>query len=237
MSLLSILGKIASVAGPVIAAPFTGGTSLLGLGANASKAIGAGVSGLGQVLGAGATASKNGRMQDASLQGQLDARNNAAALDAARFNIGTGATRAQQVAHGDVMSRPIPQAGSIGTGRNLQISGGVGPQLFGPDTQAAGEALKRQSLAALMGQTDQVHPSVSSIQKPGLLEKIGGVAGLVGGIAGALPQRGASSQGVGTITQMPSALPPLPLGTEMTANGYKLPFAGWDPNDPTQAAQ
>lgn len=54
MSFLSGLGKVLGIAGPILAAPFTGGTSLLGMagmGAGTAAAVGAGIGGAGKLLG------------------------------------------------------------------------------------------------------------------------------------------------------------------------------------------
>ena len=81
-----------------------------------------------------------------------------------------------------------------------------------------------------MGQTDQVHPSVSSIQKPGLLEKIGGVAGIAGGLAGAL--NGSSLRSTPQQTGMGSQAPNL-----LTTLGYLPPLPDPRLQDPTYGGQ
>jgi len=186
MSILSKLAKIAAIAGPVIAAPFTGGGSLLGLSAAHAAALGAGLSGVGSVLGSGAASSQKGRYLDANTQSDLNRQNNADSLSAAQFNLGAGQTRAQQVAKGDLMAANIPQSQRSGDGRNVSFSGGIGPQYFGPNTTQAGQTLSRQSLDALMNGTDIQKPAMSSIKKPSILEQIGGIGGIVGGVAGAI---------------------------------------------------
>ena len=150
-------------------------------------------------MGGGAKASKDGRMTDALTQDRLNASNNAANLNAAEFNIGTPVTRAQQVAKGDLMAAMIPNASRSGSGRDLQLTGGVNPGLFGADTTAAGNELKKQALQALMTGSDKQTPVQSTIQKPGLMEKIGGVAGTAGGILGALS--GFNREPVATMSQ------------------------------------
>lgn len=155
--------------------------------------IGKGLLGVG---GAGAANSAAGRRTDAEIQGQLNAQNNRALLDAAQFNVGVPMARAQQTARGDLMSAPIPQASATGSGRDLKLSGGVGPQWFGEDTTAAGEALKRQALRALMTGSDRVTPQMSTLKKPGLLERIGAIAGLGGAVMGAMPRSFSGPSGV-----------------------------------------
>lgn len=175
MGILSALGKI----GAIGAAPFTGGASLGAL--PLIDAIGS----VGSSLGAGASASKAGRMADADLQARMDALNNRSGLDAAEFNMGVPVTQAQQVAKGDLMAANIPQSAATGSGRDISFSGGIGPQFFGTDTTQAGEALKRQALGSLMSGGGKFTPKTSTIPEAGMMEKIGGVGGLVGGLAGA----------------------------------------------------
>jgi hypothetical protein len=177
MGLLSVLGKIAK---PIVGL-LPGGGTLTGALDLASD--------VGGVLGAGGAAAKHGRMDEADLQARMNGLNNRAQLDAAQFNMGAPVTRAQQVAKGDLMSANIPQSQSTGSGRDVSFSGGIGPQYFGADTTQAGNEMKRQALMALMSGSDQVHPAMSSIPKSGILEKIGGTAGLIGGLVGAIPQR------------------------------------------------
>ena len=188
MSFLSTLGKIASIAAPLVAAPFTGGASLLGLSAGHAAALGAGLGGLGKVLGSGASASQAGRYTNAELNSGLNSGNNRDLLNAAQFNRDLPAMQASQVARGDLMSQPIPQAGHIGSGRDLQFTGGIGPQLFGADTHQAGSELKRQALSSLMTGSGKVTPTTTTLQAPGALEKIGGATSLAGGILGTLGQ-------------------------------------------------
>lgn len=181
MSFLSVLGKIGKIAAPIVAAPFTGGLSM--------AALPGMISDVGGVLGSAGTSAAHGRREDADEQARMNIANNRAQLDAAQFNMGAPVTRAQQVAKGDLMAANIPQSQSTGGGRDVSFSGGIGPQYFGADTTQAGNEMKRQALMALMSGSDQVHPAMSSIPKSGILEKIGGTAGLIGGLVGAMPQR------------------------------------------------
>ena len=191
MSWLSTLGKIAGIAGPLVAAPFSGGTSLLGLlGASpaAAAGIGAGIAGIGGVLGKGAAASEAGRYKQAMTNDQLNAGNNQAQLNAAKFNLGLNPNLANQVARGDIMSQPIQNAGTTGSGRDLQFTGGIQPSMFGADTRAAGDKLKRDALSSLMTGSSQLKPSITTLQQPGAMENIGAAAGIGGGILDTLNQ-------------------------------------------------
>lgn len=72
MSFISKLGKILGVAAPVIAAPFTGGASLAGLGASLKTALPDIIGGVGSALGgaAKASASNRGTTIDAMIEQQ-----------------------------------------------------------------------------------------------------------------------------------------------------------------------
>lgn len=140
--------------------------------------------GIGGSLGAGAAASKGGRMADADLQARMDALNNRTALDAKQFNMGTGAARLGQVQRADFAAN-MKDAPMTGDPRIDKFAGGgLRPSTFGPDSRTAANEMKRQALSALMSGSDQFTPTVSAIPKAGMLEKIGGIAGLAHGIAG-----------------------------------------------------
>lgn len=79
MGFWSSLGKVASVAGPLIAAPFTGGASLLGLSAGGAAALGAGVgaaggllSRVGEVAEPLAAGRAAGRIDESKIQAEQD---------------------------------------------------------------------------------------------------------------------------------------------------------------------
>lgn len=187
MSFLSTLGKLGMIAGPIIGAPFTGGASLLGLSAGSAAALGAGISGVGQVLGAGAANSKAGRTNDALTNTTLNSRNNADALAAAKFNMDAPSARFGQVVKGDLANN-VQDVGETGSGRDLQFTGGVRPSALGPASHQAASEMQRQALMKLMSGGDQLTPAQTTMERPDLMEKIGGVAGTVGGILGALQQ-------------------------------------------------
>lgn len=108
---------------------------------------------------------------------------------AANFNLSAPSARASQVARGDIMAANIPQSTASGSGRDIQFSGGVGPQLFGPDTQAAGEAMKRQAMQALLSGSDRLNPS-----QAGAGENILAGAGLGANVLGTLGKIGKISR-------------------------------------------
>lgn len=165
MGLLSVLGKI---------------------GKGALNVATGGISGaIGDVLGGGAKASAEGRRGDADLQARMAALNNRALLDAAVFNRDLPGVRANQVARGDVLST-MHDAAPTGDPRIDKFGGGgLRPSAFGADTHQAGSALKRQALAHLMG-GEQFTPQIATLPDSGLLEKIGGIAGIVGGVGQAI---------------------------------------------------
>lgn len=172
MGLLSTIAKL----GAIGAAPFTGGASLAALPI---------IQGIGGALGAGGAAAKGGRLADADLQARMDALNNRTQLDAANHNLTTGAARLGQVQRADVASN-MHDAAPTGDPRIDKFGGGgLRPSAFGPDSMTAANEQKRQALSALMSGSDQMHPAVSKIPEAGFMEKLGGVGGLVGGIAGA----------------------------------------------------
>lgn len=96
MSLLGTLGKVLSIAGPIAAAPFTGGGSLLGLmgaGAGTAAAIGGGIGAAGSMLG------NVGSVASGAAKGSADQRlreqqgllgQQSLALQGARDQFGTG---------------------------------------------------------------------------------------------------------------------------------------------------
>lgn len=176
MSLLSILGKL----GAVGAAPFTGGASL------AALPIIDGIGQIGGALGAGAAASKAGRLDQAGQQALLDGQNNRTGLDAAKFNMGTGAERLSQVQRGDFAANMKDTAPTGDPRIDKFGGGGLRPSTLGPDSHNAANEMKRQALMALMSGSDHFTPTHSEIPKAGMLEKIGGIAGLAGGLAGAV---------------------------------------------------
>lgn len=153
-------------------------------------AILGGLSLIGGLLGKGASSSANGRRTDAEIQNALNAQNNAANLNAAQFNLTAPSTRASQVARGGLMA-DAQNAPLTGDPRIDKFAGGgLRPSVFNAQTRSGGQELQRQALMALMSKSDQLHPQMSTLPKSGLMEKIGGIAGLVGGLAGGLKQMG-----------------------------------------------
>lgn len=113
MGFWSTLGKIAGIAGPIAAAPFTGGTSLLGtlgMGAKTAGLVGAGLGAAGK-LASGASAQ---RAQDrgaqaehdlvrAQLENQRIGNANTQALQFANARTGAEQNRMRQVMSSDML--------------------------------------------------------------------------------------------------------------------------------------
>jgi len=164
MGFWGTLGKI----GAGIAAPFTGGASLAAIPA---------IDAIGGALGGGASAAKEGRLSEAQLQALINAQNNRAQVDAANFNAGQEgslirrALAAQMI--GD-LKRPTDPRARFGGGEVSPVL----QQLLARYGQGAQDQLASGSF--------RVSPQMSGIPKSGLLEKIGGAAGIGGGILGAL---------------------------------------------------
>lgn len=192
---LKKLGKGAAKFGGLAAAPFTGG---------ASAAILPALSAVGGVLGGGAQGAAAGRRSDAAGQAQLNALNNQAMVSAGQFNLGAPSQRASQVARGDILSS-MQDAPLLGDARIDKFAGGgFRPSAFGASSRQAGEELKRQALMALMSGSDKLTPQMSTLMKSGMLERLGGVAGLVGGVAGALRESDILKQPVAKMGTPPS---------------------------------
>jgi hypothetical protein len=133
------------------------------------------ISDVGGVLGSAGAAAGAGRRSDADLQARMNIANNAAQLNAAKFNMDAPSARYGQVAKGDLVNN-VQDVGETGSGRDLHFTGGLRPSALGPASKQAATEMQRQALAALMSGSDQLHPAMSSLPSSGILEKIGGVA-------------------------------------------------------------
>lgn len=103
MGFLSGLGKVLSIAGPLAAAPFTGGTSLLGMlgmGSKAAGMIGAGLGAAGRMAGGAA----NQRAADRGAQAEFGLLNDRNRLDYAQFNRQAGNDSNRQLMAADRLS-------------------------------------------------------------------------------------------------------------------------------------
>ena len=195
MSFLSVLGKIGK-----------GALGLVPGGGTITQALDI-ASDLGGVLGAGAKSSADARRVDDVTGANMGTLNNRAQLDAGEFNMSAPGMRASQVARGDVLST-MKDAAPTGDARIDKFGGGgLRPSAFGPDSRQAGEALKKQAFMALMTGSDQITPQMSAPSSSGLLEKIGGTAGVIGGITG-MADKGIQATPVATMPQTPQVQTP-----------------------------
>jgi hypothetical protein len=189
-------GALASTAIGSGALPAIGGTSsTLATGGGTSGILGTlgkvgkygqQASDIGEQLSAGAAGQAEGRRADATADMYAASQNNRALVDAAQFNRDLPMTRAQQTARGDLMSSPMQDASSTGSGRDIQFSGGVRPSSFGASTTQAGEELKRQALLKMMDpEADKLTPQITQPRSAGAGENALGMAGTGLSILGA----------------------------------------------------
>ena len=136
----------------------------------------------GNVFGNAASSARQGRYDDANLDTRMFTANNNARLQAAQHNIDTGSTRMGQVARADLLGN-MQNAPLLGDPRIDKFAGGgLRPSAFGEATRTAANEQQRQAMLALMNRSDQVTPQIASLRKPGWLERIGSIAGLVSGM-------------------------------------------------------
>lgn len=158
-------------------------------------AILAGASLLGKLGGGGARASADGRRADAYQDAQLAAINNRAALDAAGHNLNVSQYNLQ--APSVLAKRGVGASGlmNYATKGSHPAAQGFATGLQDPSVREAilgrlvgdtGEQLRTGSYKA----TPMAAPAPVQRQKAGMLEKIGGFAGLFGGLAGGLSELG-----------------------------------------------
>lgn len=133
---------------------------------------------MGRLGSDAASSMATGRRADNITNANATNDNNQSAYNAATFNRDLPLQQARQVARGDLMSANIPQASFTGSGRDLRITGGVGPQYFGEDTRQAGEALKKQALADLMSGDKALTPAQVQPSRAGLGEDLTAGAGI-----------------------------------------------------------
>jgi hypothetical protein len=209
MSILSTLAKI----GGVVAAPFSGGASL------ALTGMGT----LGDILSKGAQGAASGRQQEALFQMQQDALRNqqyttaqnaqtqAAQTDLARkgFTETARSSRAKQALVGDLLQNLQDVNINVPGIQTAQISGGLRPSAMGADSKASLAEMVRQAILAqqtpdqFQGGQILAQPGVTALPQASGWEKLAGVLGTAGSLAG----------GLGSI------LPP-------TAQGMSVPYVG-----------
>jgi hypothetical protein len=209
MGLLSALGKIASVAAPIVAAPFTGGASLttlpgiLSAGASAAGAIGNIASGAAKGSADQRMAENNQALNFAQL-GQQGARDKFSAdLAGANAQFGSGMQGAQFARDGQSREQRQAILSSLLGGMqdvsltpgNPKIAAAMGQRLGGARPSAL--TGNKDILQALLGQAQIQAPeyqaptpyqgvALPEMDDAGLLEKIGGGVGLGGSLLGAL---------------------------------------------------
>jgi hypothetical protein len=165
MGFWSALGKIAGIAGPIAAAPFTGGASLLGmLGASApvAGAIGAGLGVAGQLAGGAA----NQRAQDRGAQAEYDGLRipieNQVGLNYANSRRAAESDRLRQLGGTDMLSNfstPTDPRAQKFLGQGGALPGGA----INPETLA----LIRERASKALATGSDVPPMQRLPQEPG----------------------------------------------------------------------
>lgn len=191
MGFWSKFGKVASIAAPIIAAPFTGGTSLLGLagvGAKTAAGIGSALGVAGNIAGAASAGRAQGRVTEAGVNQNQDQLR----LQAARLNLDAPGQRAQNSVRGDILAgaQPLSINGPITHtgGKMPQISGGLSPSLFSDNTRNLGKDMSRQALLSQMqGDAFTPTPLPQAGKLDTFLNTIGGVGNVMGALGAAAP--------------------------------------------------
>lgn len=206
MGFWSGLGKVLGVAAPIVAAPFTGGTSLAAGGATGlltkiGKGLGAAAPALtGLTAGAakGREAENNAAQTEAAFklreaQGAEDALQNRAGLDLKQRQFGQDSTnnafknaiRSALIQNmKDAKIGPISGGGWGGSINPVQITGGMRPSALGAEGKAAASTMYDKAMSSLMnGETFDALPPIERIgapqfKKPGAFENITGALGL-----------------------------------------------------------
>jgi hypothetical protein len=105
-------------------------------------------------------------------------QNNRALLDSAVFNRDLPSVQSSQVARGDLLST-MHDAAPTGDPRIDKFSGGgLRPSAFGPSTQQAGDALKREALKNLMAGGGKITPQLTTPKRAGIGENALAGAGI-----------------------------------------------------------
>lgn len=139
---------------------------------------------LARLVGSGAASEAGARRSDAQQQAGMDTSNNAAQLNAAKFNLGAPDTLLHRLARVGV-GMNAKDVGPTGDARIDKFGGGgLRPSLLqNPETQQGFKEAQRQALMSLMNKDYQVKPAVSTLPKPGLMENVGGGIATASGLA------------------------------------------------------
>lgn len=214
MSFLGKLGKILSIAGPIAATPFTGGTSLLGMAGVGAK-IGAGLGALGSVAGGVSAGRAEGRAAEAGVNNTADLTR----LDGARFNLQAPQMNALNAGRGDLLAGVQDVNFNRPAGvPNGMMTGGTRPSLLSPQTRQLGQQMSRNALLSQMsGPAFTPTPTPQSGKTDTLLNILGGVGTGIGAIRAAMPapQQGSvlrpPTQGPSPNVQWPTFGPENPI--------------------------
>lgn len=183
MGLWSALGAI----GGAIAAPFTGGASLIPTLAGIGSSVGGAIDSLSQNGGNQAASAAQGRIAQAQAEGQHD-RNALDFYNTARNNaLQTPAILARQAAAGDTLNnlRDVQISGLPSYIHVPTITGGTRPSNLGDNARNAGAALSRNAILQ-MGKGNFDLPSMpmqTPLPTAGGWENTMGWLGRVGGLA------------------------------------------------------
>jgi hypothetical protein len=188
--------------------------------------LGAGL--LGKLFGGGAKQSQEAREKEAALNVQRDRttadvygtqqdaqfKNAQAELDRRKFALDAPTTKAHQVALGDLLANlkdvNIQAPSGIRMGN---ITGGLRPSVLGENSRAAGAELSRDSLQKLLdGESfDPIQmlqaPTATATPQAGKAEKLFGLLGTLGGLAGGVGQIASQSGGGGSLASSAGATP------------------------------
>lgn len=235
MGFWSALGKGLLGAGGAIAAPFTGGASLI-------PTI---LSTAGSVASAASQGRAQGRAQEAGINANQDAMKLRAAqmmedalqgragldLQQKQFALNAPQARARNSVKGDLLANG--QDVSIDAGPRIKIptiTGGLRPSMFSDNSRQLGQQMSRDALLGQM-QGDQFEklpapniPSITPTPQSGKLDTILNALGMAGAGAGVMNEAGLFG-GKGPLA---NASKPNVGGTGLTVGNPSLPtFAGW----------
>lgn len=195
MSVMSKLGKILSIAGPLAAIPFTGGTSVMALG-GASGAMGilgkAGkiASAVAPVLGGAAGARGQAQQVNAQQQIPRDEINQRAAIENNALpgrRLGTAA-RASYAKAGPVKFGGLPTPGFGSRGEAPKFTGGFNEELD-PRVKQLSDSVMDQELQSQLTGGDKV-PGATPELKSGMIDKLLGGGATAASMLGAVDSTG-----------------------------------------------